>query len=110
MSLGEDIKTRRRDLRLSVSELSKRAELSEGSIRAIEQGRRKPSEEALGRIERALDITFVRDEILARYPGDNRNHFEDKIIPELRLELIQVIQNCDEKYLLALSEILKLRS
>lgn len=91
--LGPQIQNRRRSLGMRVEDVAKRTGLSVGSIRAIEQGRRKPSRESLTNLEDALGTSFVVDQVLAPFQG-GRPRSEDR---SPRLVLIQRVLDLDEE-------------
>ena len=77
MTLGNFVQKNRRDQKMTVDEVAIQSKLSVGTIRAIEQGRRLPSAEALHKVLGALNVDSADnwiDDATWRDPGDGTLH------------------------------------
>lgn len=119
-TLGNLIQSQRRKMGLKVEDLAERTNLSVGTIRAIEQGRRTPSVEAFAKIETILDIedgqwiesdTWVdpsgNQHVLALMPGGKPRVPKSQDIRLTRFLLIEKIMEADEETVAALDWLLK---
>src|SRR5262245_2857117 len=64
MTLGERIRTRRTELRITLRELARRVEVSAPYLSDLEAGRRHPGPEVLARIAGALELPAAELEAL----------------------------------------------
>ncbi len=64
MTLGERIRARRMELRITLRELARRVEVSAPYLTDLEAGRRNPGPEVLHRIAAALDLPAAELEAL----------------------------------------------
>jgi len=78
MEIGEYIKKKREELGLSRVKLAKRCGLSQGYLRYLEQGERKPKIQTLEKLAKGLGVSF---EEIAKVAG----------IPTIRLHRVPVI-------------------
>jgi transcriptional regulator with XRE-family HTH domain len=85
--LGEFIRDRRRDARLSLRRLSELAGISNPYLSQIERGLRKPSADILQQLAHALHLSaetlYVRAGILD--PEDDESHLEHAILRDTTL-------------------------
>ncbi|MFH1616831.1 MAG: XRE family transcriptional regulator [Planctomycetota bacterium] len=81
MSLGQIIRRKRLELRMTLDEVSRKAEFSKPYLSAIETGKAKnpPSDQLLGRLEIILDFKkglLLRIAHMERLPADIREEYE----------------------------------
>lgn len=86
--LGENIKTIRKSRHLTQAQLSEMAEVSEDTIKSVEQGRVWPEEKTLSNITKALNID-VCHLFLPVGSSFNKNSDESKKIKEAIAENVR---------------------
>ncbi|MCY6958829.1 helix-turn-helix domain-containing protein [Clostridium brassicae] len=103
MSIGENIKTVRKDQGLTQKELAQKANISRSYLADIENGRYNPSIEVLQSIASSLGISaqkFFKDNLTE---NDNIDQLEDDL--KLILSKIKKISKSDREKLLKMIDI-----
>lgn len=132
MSLGRFLQDKRIRLQLTVEEVAVKANVSVGTVRAVEQGRRTPSVKSMTGLLSALDITestwvdsvtwqdpltflnynlapkaggWPNDKKTADYTVSESKHMTD--LARTRIEAIELILATDRETLMAVITLLK---
>ena len=107
MQLGERIRTRRKELQLSLRELAQQIDLTPSFLSRIERGQSSPSIDSLRKISEALDVPvfYFLVEANPQSPVVQRDQRRKLILPELGLTYQLLTPDLNRKMEVAIAEL-----